>query len=130
MAIFRRENHRLIDHETLSKYVFDAFGQAISPGIVGQQLLVKDRTDPQEISSNSSFISDLEEFGQYSDQFDCVETDCVVNVEVVDFASSVPVKGRLRQRITFWKNIGASKCWGKAIPYLFSHYHKRHFSRI
>ena len=41
--------------------------------------------------------------------FHCIELDRSVYVENVELACATPVKGKLREHLAFWKNIGASK---------------------
>ena len=42
-------------------------------------------------------------------EFECVELDHSVYVENVELACATQVKGRLREHLAFWKDIGASK---------------------
>ena len=51
----------------------------------------------------------MDEVEHCSVDIDCVELDHFVYVENVELACATPVKGRLREHIAFWKDIGASK---------------------
>ena len=71
---------------TGGNFVFVASEAAISPVNVELQLQVKHQNGPVT---------------QYSHHF--------VYVENVELACATPVKGRLREHLAFWKDIGASK---------------------
>ena len=49
------------------------------------------------------------EFEHCSVDLDRVELDYFVYAENVELACATPVKGRLREHLPFWKDIGASK---------------------
>ena len=51
----------------------------------------------------------IHEVCDYSGEFDDVEFDHSVNVNEVELACATPVKGRLRERLAFWRSIGASR---------------------
>lgn len=52
---------------------------------------------------------DCEEVYYYSGKMDSVEFDHSVNADEAELASATPVKGRLRERLAFWREIGASR---------------------
>ena len=51
----------------------------------------------------------MDEVENCSVDLDCVKLDHFVYVENVELACATPVKGRLREHLAFWKDIGASK---------------------
>ena len=90
---------------TRGNFVFVASEAAISPVNVELQLQVKHQKGPvtqyshREASNNYVLPTNI----------DCVELDHFVYVENVELACATPVKGRLREHLAFWKDIGASK---------------------
>lgn len=100
---------------TCSKFVFVASEAAISSTIVELQLQVKHQNglvtqqSRREASNNYVLPTILDEVEHCSVEFDCVDLEHSVNVENVELACATPVKGRLRERLALWKNIGASK---------------------
>lgn len=63
----------------------------------------------REVSNNYVLPTDLDEVEYCSVEFDCVNLDHSVNVENVELNCATSVKGRLKERLAFWKDIGASK---------------------
>ena len=100
---------------TRSRFVLVASKAAVLPASVALQLQVKHQNGPvtqhscQEASNNYVLPTELDEVGHYSVEFDCVDLNHTVTVESVEFACATPVKGRLGERLAFWKDIGASK---------------------
>ena len=100
---------------TRSNFVFVTSEAAISPVNVELQLQVKHQNGPltqyshREASNNYVLPTNMDEVEHCSVDLDCVELDHFVYVENVELACATPVKGRLREHIAFWKDIGASK---------------------
>lgn len=63
----------------------------------------------REASNNYVLPTNMDEVEHCSVDLDCVELDHFVYVENVDLACATPVKGRLREHLAFWKDIGANK---------------------
>ena len=63
------------------------------------------RHNLQEINNRELVATDCEEDSYCSGELDCVE----FNLVEVELACAIPVKGRLRERLDFWKSIGASR---------------------
>ena len=61
----------------------------------------------REASNNYVLLTNMDEVEHCSVDLDCVELDHFV--ENVELPCATPVKGRLREHLVFWKDIGASK---------------------
>ena len=100
---------------TRSNFVFDDSEAAISPVNVELQLQVKHQNGPvtqyshRESSSNYVLPTNIVAVEHRSVDLDCVELDHFLYVENVELACATPLKGRLREHLAFWKDIGASK---------------------
>ena len=100
---------------TRSNFVFVVSKAAILPASDELQLQVKHQNGPvtqhsrREASNNYVLPTELDEVEHCSVEFDCVDLDHSVNVENVELNCTTPVKGRLRERLAFWKDIRASK---------------------
>ena len=111
VAMFRRESPSTIQHVIHSKSVFVASEVAISRANAEHPLWVKQPSGPevrhnlQEINNRELVATDCEEDSYCSGELDCVE----FNLVEVELACAIPVKGRLRERLDFWKSIGASR---------------------
>lgn len=95
--------------------VFAVLGQGISPEIAVQQSLPAgpkepDRPIPNSLPSKECAVFDFvvpdEDGGSVRTSVDC-NVDCIV--DNIEHNSIVKVKGRLRENITFWESIGASR---------------------
>ena len=63
----------------------------------------------REVSNNYVLPTELDEVEYCSVEFDCVNLDHSVDAENVELNCAISVKGRLEERLAFWKDIGASK---------------------
>ena len=63
----------------------------------------------REASNNYVLPPELDEVEHSSVEFDCVDVDHSVSVENVELAWATPVKGRLKERLAFCKDIATSK---------------------
>lgn len=100
-----------MQHVIHSKSVFAASEVAISRVNAEHRLWEKQTSGPEvqynlQEANNSEFVATVpEENGCCSVELDCVD----LNLVEIDLACAIPVKGRLRERLAFWKSIGASR---------------------
>ena len=100
-----------MQHVIHSKSVFAASEVAISRVNAEHRLWEKQTSGPevqynlQEANNSESVATNPEENGCCSVELDCVD----LNRVEIDLACAIPVKGRLRERLAFWKSIGASR---------------------
>ena len=69
----------------------------------------RNAAQPSGASNNYALPTERDEVQHCSVEFDCLDLDHSVYVENVELACATPVKGRLRECLAFWKDIGASK---------------------
>lgn len=63
----------------------------------------------REVSNNDVLPTELDEVEYCSAEFDCLNLDHSFNVENVALINcATSVKGRLKERLAFWKDTGAS----------------------
>ena len=112
---FWRESLPATCRVTRSKFVFLASEAVISPVNVKLQLQLMHHDWPvtqhsrREASNNYVLPTELYEVEHCSVEFDCVELDHSVSVKNIELVCATPVKGRLKEYLTLWKDIGASK---------------------